>query len=494
MGSSSSFASEHAFASIAALGLCYLVADVVYNVFFHPLARFPGPFLARCSLFWRMWHTLGGRHHREVEKQHQKYGSVFRVSPNELSFASLESYDDIYGFPKADRSHFIKSDFYDIYGSAYKTGCIGSERNPKVHAQKKRNLVPAFSAKALAGQEDIVQRYLDEFLTKIGPLSRSSSDGIDVTKWFEMVTFDILGEMAFGESFHCIASERHHFWIDLVLNHLLEITVVDNLRRLSLLRVLGKLFVPSLAMRFRKKHSEYSREKVAKRLQTTSQRQDFFTNIASKVKLGEVSMEEMTAHASTLIVAGAETTATELSAALYYALKTPGVLEKLKNEVRSRYRLYAEIDAASAQQLPYLRAVLNEAMRMHPSGAHGFPRLSPGASVSGQWVPKGAEVYTSTWTVSHDAKYFKDPYVFNPNRWLHAGHGDVKEASQPFSLGFRACVGRNFAYSEMSSCLAKMMFRYDVELVHKDLDWEAQSRHYVMWWKAPIYVRAYEAK
>lgn len=52
----------------------------------------------------------------------------------------------------------------------------------------------------------------------------------------------------------------------------------------------------------------------------------------------------------------------------------------------------------------------------------------------------------------------------------------------------------SFAYSEMSSCLAKMMFRYDIELVHKDLDWEAQSRHYVMWWKAPIYVRAYEAK
>lgn len=127
------------------------------------------------------------------------------MSPNELSFASLESYDDIYGFPKADRSHFIKSDFYDIYGSAYKTGCIGSERDPKVHAQKKRNLVPAFSAKALAGQEDIVQRYLDEFVTKIGPLSTSNSNGIDATKWFEMVTFDILGEMAFGESFHCIA-------------------------------------------------------------------------------------------------------------------------------------------------------------------------------------------------------------------------------------------------------------------------------------------------
>lgn len=49
----------------------------------------------------------------------------------------------------------------------------------------------------------------------------------------------------------------------------------------------------------------------------------------------------------------------------------------------------------------------------------------------------------------------------------------------------------SFAYSEMSSCLAKIIFKYELELVDKDLDWEAQSRHYIMWWKAPICVRAY---
>lgn len=43
----------------------------------------------------------------------------------------------------------------------------------------------------------------------------------------------------------------------------------------------------------------------------------------------------------------------------------------------------------------------------------------------------------------------------------------------------------------MSSCLAKMFFTYDLELVDKSLDWEAASRHYVMWWKAPINVRCH---
>lgn len=108
-----------------------------------------------------------------------------------------------------------------------------------------------------------------------------------------------------------------------------------------------------------------------------------------KVKNGEVSEEEMTAHASTLIIAGGETTATCLAAAVYYLLKTPEALEKLITEIRSRYTSYEGIDASSALQLPYLQAVINEALRIHPPGSQGFPRVSPGAEIDGVWVPKG---------------------------------------------------------------------------------------------------------
>lgn len=132
-------------------------------------------------------------------------GDVVRVSPNELSFASARSYEDIYGFPKGGRQHFIKGDFYEIYGSAYKTGCIGSEREPATHARKKKNLAPAFTTRALSAQEHIVQQYMDVFIRKIGGLSLAGPQGLNLTKWFEMLTFDILGEMAFGESFGCLS-------------------------------------------------------------------------------------------------------------------------------------------------------------------------------------------------------------------------------------------------------------------------------------------------
>ncbi|KAI1812285.1 putative cytochrome P450 [Poronia punctata] len=469
----------------------YEIGSVIYNLYFHPLAKYPGPWLARSTLLWRLWYTMNGRHHETFHKQHARYGPVFRVSPGELSFASLQSYKDIYGFPSPGSVQCIKSDFYDIFGNGFGTGCIGSERNPKIHAKKKKNLLAAFSAKALAAQEDTIHRCIDGFVSKIGRVDADSKKrGINLVEWFEMSSFDLLGEMAFGESFGCIESGKHHFWIDLVLQHVREISLMDNLRRFTLFSGLSRWVLPSLIMSVRSKHTQYTRAKVQRRLESTSSRQDFLTNIVEEVKSGEVPLEEIAAHSSTLIIAGGETTATTLSAVMYYLLKSPRVMEKLSGEIRRRYKTYDEIDSTSALQLPYLQAVINEGLRIHPSGAHGFPRISLGTRVDGYWVPKGTELYTSTWSVSHSAEYFADPDTFVPERWTEADNKDIKEASQPFSLGYRACIGRSFAYLQMSLVLSKMIYTYDFELVDKDLEWEAQSKHYVMWWKAPIHVHA----
>jgi cytochrome P450 len=154
-------------------------------------------------------------------------------------------------------------------------------------------------------------------------------------------------------------------------------------------------------------------------------------------------------------IAGAETTATCLAATVYYLLKTPPALRKLEHEIRTHYFHYTEIDATSAQQLPYLQAALHESLRIYPPGSLGFPRISPGCQIDGVWIPRGTEVYTSAFSVTHDESYFQDPERYVPERWMDgdasAGERrDVKEASQPFSLGYRACIGRK--YVALSSC------------------------------------------
>ncbi|KAL6915492.1 hypothetical protein FSST1_006987 [Fusarium sambucinum] len=473
--------------------LFYVTYIVVFNVFFHPLAHFPGPLLARSSLLWRIYHSMGGRFHLAIQKQHSQLGPVVRISPNELSFSSVQSWKDIYGHTTQKGHTMVKSEFYNMYGSGFESSCIGSERDPKKHSGMKKTLSGAFSTKSLSQQEDIVQSCVDGFVRRLGQ-DGTTKVGLNMTKWFEMIAFDILGEMAFGETFHCIEKGKPHYWSDMVVEHLFFITVLDNLRRFPLIAAIGRRLLPKLTVRVRDRHSGYSRDKVARRLSVESGRHDFLSTVARKVKSGEISQEEMTAHASTLVIAGGETVATFLAGVTYFLLKTPKAYQKLRAEIRGRYASGDAITTMSTAQLPYLQAVISEGLRIYPPGSQGFPRICSGASIGGFWIPQGTEVYTSAWTVTHDEENFHSPYEFKPERWLDDSCNDNLMASQPFSLGPRGCVGENFAYMEMGLILAKMHCEYDLELVDEKLDWLGDSRLHVMWWKPALNVRFKKAR
>ena len=126
------------------------------------------------------------------------------MSPNELSFVSVEAWKEIYGHQPPGKKQPTKSNFYDMYGSGYNKLCVGSERNPKEHSRMKRDLTAAFSTKALTEQESIINECVDTFIMKIG----HANEALNMTKWFEMISFDILGSMAFGESFHAVEDGR----------------------------------------------------------------------------------------------------------------------------------------------------------------------------------------------------------------------------------------------------------------------------------------------
>ena len=109
----------------------------------------------------------------------------------------------------------IKSEFYEMYGSGFNSLCIGSERDPKKHAQMRKALQPAFTTRAVLEQESIVQATVDDFLATLSQIGDTIS-GLNMTKWFEMLAFDIVGEMAFGESFHCIENSMSNLRVESV--------------------------------------------------------------------------------------------------------------------------------------------------------------------------------------------------------------------------------------------------------------------------------------
>lgn len=125
-------------------------------------------------------------------------GPVVRTAPNELSFNTAQSFRDIYGFRPGHKT-FVKSTFYDG-GSFAARGVhsIVSERDPVTHGKMRRLLAHAFSNSALTEQEELVQEGIRMLMQAI---RRNLYHVVDITDLFERLAFDIIGDLAFGETF-----------------------------------------------------------------------------------------------------------------------------------------------------------------------------------------------------------------------------------------------------------------------------------------------------
>ncbi|KAJ6002358.1 cytochrome P450 [Penicillium sp. IBT 35674x] len=316
---------------IGSLALCillgYRITTLVYNLYFHPLADFPGPFLGRASLVksnralavfsyidWEdtpLYCTLA------PEIRCGK-GPIVRISPDELSFGSVEFWKAIYGHPTPQKPIPTKAAFYEVFSAGFRRRCIGSERDPHKHSQMRKMLSPAFSQRALLEQESIIGGIVDRFIHIIGERAAPGSNGINMTKWFEMGSFDILGEMAFGESFHSLENGNH-------TSYQIQITLLTySLRKTAFLgrshhgtplldypcgqpetnwSYCNPFQTPGAFGASRaESNSRYSRNQVEKCLASTSSRKDFVTLLANKVREGEVDKEEMAAHVSTFAI------------------------------------------------------------------------------------------------------------------------------------------------------------------------------------------------
>lgn len=202
---------------------------------------------------------------------------------------------------------------------------------------------------------------------------------------------------------------------------------------------------------------------------------------------------QLAAHAETLILAASDTSASCLSATLYYLLQTPSAMETLKAEIRGSFEKMADITYASTLEMPYLCAVIQESLRIFPPVPVGLPRLVPdgGDTVDGYYLPGGVVVYTSPIPASQSPANFHDPSAFKPERWIRpSGCCDARDASQPFSLGNRSCLGRNLAWLEIRTTVAKLVWVYDLEAVDASVDWPRMSQPLALWHKAALMVRA----
>lgn len=99
--------------------------------------------------------------------------------------------------------------------------------------------------------------------------------------------------------------------------------------------------------------------------------------------------DELVANIRILLIGGSETSATVLSGLLFHLLKTPRVLQKLQEEIRSTFKSPSEMAFSTEAKLPYMQACIEEALRIYPPVASTMPRYTPpaGVIVDGQFIP-----------------------------------------------------------------------------------------------------------
>ncbi|RYP07931.1 hypothetical protein DL764_002202 [Monosporascus ibericus] len=173
---------------------------------------------------------------------------------------------------------------------------------------------------------------------------------------------------------------------------------------------------------------------------------------------------------------GAFSTSAGICALFFYLAHNRRCYERLANEIRETFTSASEIQSGTQlSNCHYLRACIDEALRIAPpvpgtlwrelaSDEKDKPLI-----IDGHLVPPQTQVGANIYTLHHNEKYFPDPYMFRPERWLSSETPEsqrnlMREAFTPFSIGYRGCAGKAMAYLESSLVVAKSLWYFDFKL------------------------------
>ncbi|KAF7914031.1 uncharacterized protein EAF01_000437 [Botrytis porri] len=213
-------------------------------------------------------------------------------------------------------------------------------------------------------------------------------------------------------------------------------------------------------------------------------------DIVSLIKRDEegkegLTIQELQATASVIIVAGGETTITVLSGITNYLMNNPLKLSLLTSDIREKFMKEEEISIATLKETSYLNVVIQESFRLCNPTPVSLPRIVPpgGGRVCGHDLPEKIFANVHPLSISPSCKYFHKPSEFHPERWLAANdssspfYNDNRNAVQVFGVGPRSCNGKPLAMAELQLLLARMVWRFEMEKVDSEaenLKWEEQ--------------------
>ena len=194
------------------------IAGITYNLFFHPLRNFPGPWHFGASHLPFVWYWVRGEQTFATQKLHEKYGPVVRISPKHLSFCDARAWKDIYGHLAPNRSGSKTTEmdkttpFHRMFDELPHT--ILNARHDE-HKNVRRALTHGFSESSMRRDEPIIAKSVNLLMKKLHELcdADGGSKAVNAEAWYNYTTFDITGDLIFGSTFGCLEDSTYHPWI-----------------------------------------------------------------------------------------------------------------------------------------------------------------------------------------------------------------------------------------------------------------------------------------
>ncbi|KAK3987511.1 cytochrome P450 [Cladorrhinum sp. PSN332] len=473
-----------------------------------PLRRYPGPALAGFSNLWRFYHIRQKKFHLVTQDLHSKYGPVVRIAPNVLDVDYPELLKVVFGI----KGEWRKTESV-LASSSLVNGNIAlnlfSQMDPEIHARWKKPVAKYYAVTGVAPLEGHIDRTVELLCAEMDKrfLGEKGEGVIDLGKWMNFYSWDSIGALTFSQPLGYLSSGKDFDGTLLTAEKSIDyfatcysFPFLDRLMDKNPFALFRKLGPPGFGpITGRTLERMIARAKGEDKDVHWADQPDYLDKFVEAKQLYPEIVDDnvLVGYVMNNMIAGADTTASVMRAAIYYSLKDgKKVWNKLSEEVLGKFgNEEGPVSYKAARGFEYLDAVIKEALRIQPAVAFGLERYVPKGGVTlpgdkGGFVPEGAVLAFNPYILNHNKGVFgEDADEFRPERWLK-GVGEAKEkyeerlqamnnAEFSFGGGSRLCIGKHVALMQLYKVLATLVLLYDLELVDPEREWKVINSMFI---------------
>jgi cytochrome P450 len=223
------------------------------------------------------------------------------------------------------------------------------------HRRFRRIFAAAFSDRAVKKQESIFHQHIDHMMARLEEAAVQGKP-IDLVQIFNYMTFDIMGDLCFGQPLGMLENDSYSPWVESVFASVKVIPLIQIIQYYPLLENMFNWFEPKAISNMRNDHFQYTADRVDLRLTKGSDKPDIWNLAVVAGSKERLSVDEMHSNAEFFMLAGSETTATHLSGFMYQLFRNPDKTKRLMEEIRSAVTGDEDLDMERIADLKYLNA------------------------------------------------------------------------------------------------------------------------------------------